>query len=420
MPYNIFMSPQILTPQQLERLCCAQFDVEESHPGLDSPFLRLLASIERSQRSSLLSEVHCAPGEYLVCEGEPGDALYLIWSGRAAVYIGDIEAPTVLGYREPGEIIGEMALLENQPRSASVVALTDLRLLKISRQNFYNLLKTAPTVGMNIMEVLSARLRVSDQARKLGQSSERQLISQVSALETEKQQLLELQRLRQETSDLIIHDLRNPLGSISLALNMLEMMLPEDVLSANRAVLDVAHASSDRLMRLVEALLDVSRMEAGEAQFHFAPLDLPDLVTAVTGRMLIPAERQVTILKQFAPGLPLVMADRDKLERVLQNLLDNALKYTPDGGTVTAAVDLQGPEAVVSITDTGPGIPEDQRQRIFERFAQVAGDKRARRGFGLGLSYCRLAVEAHRGRIWAEPGPRGIGSRFAFTLPLKS
>ena len=348
----------------------------------------------------------------------PGDALYLFWSGQVAVYLGDIESPTVLCYRKAGAIIGEMALLENQPRSASVVALTDLRLLKISRENFYELLKTDPAVGMNVMEVLSARLRISDQARDMGKSSERQLIRQVSDLETEKQQLLELQRLRQETSDLIIHDLRNPLGSVSLALNMLEMVLPEEILSDNRSVLDVAHASIDRLMRLVESLLDVSRMEAGEAQFNFAPLDLAGLVTGVTGHMLIPADRRITIQHNLPPSLPLVLGDRDKLERVLQNLVDNALKYTLDGGTVTVGVELQSSEVTLSVTDTGPGIPEDQRKRIFERFAQVAGDKRARRGFGLGLSYCRLAVEAHGGRIWAEPGPGGGGSRFAFTLPL--
>ena len=412
------MSPQILTPQQLQRLVSSQPRLDDTHPGLDSPFLRLLASIQQTQRTKLLSERRCVPGEFIVCEGEPGDALYLIWSGQVAVYLGDIESPTVLGYRKAGAIIGEMALLENQPRSASVVALTDLRLLKISRENFYELLKTDPAVGMNVMEVLSARLRISDQARDMGKSSERQLIRQVSDLETEKQQLLELQRLRQETSDLIIHDLRNPLGSVSLALNMLEMVLPEEILSDNRSVLDVAHASIDRLMRLVESLLDVSRMEAGEAQFNFAPLDLAGLVTGVTGHMLIPADRRITIQHNLPPSLPLVLGDRDKLERVLQNLVDNALKYTLDGGTVTVGVELQSSEVTLSVTDTGPGIPEDQRKRIFERFAQVAGDKRARRGFGLGLSYCRLAVEAHGGRIWAEPGPNGVGSRFAFTLPL--
>ena len=412
------MSPQILTSEQLQRLVSSQHRLDDTHPGLDSPFLRLLASLQQTQRTRLLSERRCVPGEFIVCEGEPGDALYLIWSGQVAVYLGDIENPTLLGYRKAGAIIGEMALLENQPRSASVVALTDLRLLKISRENFYELLKTDPAVGMNVMEVLSARLRISDQARDMGKSSERQLIRQVSDLETEKQQLLELQRLRQETSDLIIHDLRNPLGSVSLALNMLEMVLPEEILSDNRSVLDVAHASIDRLMRLVESLLDVSRMEAGEAQFNFAPLDLAGLVTGVTGRMLIPADRRITIQHNLPASLPLVLGDRDKLERVLQNLVDNALKYTLDGGTVTVGVELQSNEATLSVIDTGPGIPEDQRKRIFERFAQVAGDKRARRGFGLGLSYCRLAVEAHGGRIWAEPGPNGVGSRFAFTLPL--
>jgi signal transduction histidine kinase len=244
------------------------------------------------------------------------------------------------------------------------------------------------------------------------------LIHQLTELETEKQRLLELQRLRQENSDLIIHDLRNPIGSISLAVDMLEMVLPEDIRRENRELLDVAHASADRLMRLVESLLEVSRMEAGEVQFHFAPLHLAELVTGVTGRMLVPAARDVKIEPRLPPNLPQVPADRDKLERVLQNLVDNALKYTPDHGSVVVAVELQAAQVTLSVTDAGPGIPEDQRKRIFERFAQVAGGARGRRGFGLGLAYCRLAVEAHGGRIWADPGPGGVGSRFAFTLPL--
>jgi CRP-like cAMP-binding protein len=165
------METQTLRPEQVQRLLAAQKGPGEAHPGLDSPLLRLLGSLSRAQRAQLLSELHFAPGEHIVFEGDPGEALYLIWSGRVAVYVGDIENPTVLGFREAGEIFGEMALLENQPRSASVVALTDLRLLKISRENFYNLLKSDPKMGMSIMEVLSARLRVSDQARKLGKSA---------------------------------------------------------------------------------------------------------------------------------------------------------------------------------------------------------------------------------------------------------
>ena len=117
-------------------------------------------------------------------------------------------------------------------------------------------------------------------------------------------------------------------------------------------------------------------------------------------------------------ALPTASADRDKIERVVTNLVDNAVKYTPNGGQITLAARAEAEHLLLSVTDTGPGIPEEQRQRIFERFAQVKGDTRARRGFGLGLAYCRLAVEAHGGRIWVEPGPGGVGSRFAFTLPI--
>jgi signal transduction histidine kinase len=410
----------ILTPEQLNRLLAIQpATQDESQPDLDSPFLRLLASMERQRLSRLLTERRCVRGEVVVREGEPGNAMYMIWSGRVVVFLGDVETPTILGYREAGEIIGEMAILEHQPRSASVVALEDLRLLEISQENFYSLMESDPTLGLNIMGMISARLRVSDQARSQGQWSERQLISQVSELESEKQQLLELQRLRQETSDLIIHDLRNPLGSISLAINMLEMVLPEDVLGENRQLMDIAQHGVDKMLRLVESLLEVSRMESGESQFQFVELSLDDMITNLVQGVLVAPERAIKVEKCLPENLPKVMADRDKLERVLQNLMDNALKYTPDGGRVTVAAEVQGENILVSVTDTGLGIPESQRERIFERFAQVQGEKRARRGFGLGLAYCHLAIEAHGGRIWVEPGEGGVGSRFAFTLPLK-
>jgi signal transduction histidine kinase len=410
----------ILTPEQLNRLLAIQpATQDESQPDLDSPFLRLLASMERQRLSRLLTERRCVRGEVVVREGEPGNAMYMIWSGRVVVFLGDVETPTILGYREAGEIIGEMAILEHQPRSASVVALEDLRLLEISQENFYSLMESDPTLGLNIMGMISARLRVSDQARSQGQWSERQLISQVSELESEKQQLLELQRLRQETSDLIIHDLRNPLGSISLAINMLEMVLPEDVLGENRQLMDIAQHGVDKMLRLVESLLEVSRMESGESQFQFVELSLDDMITNLVQGVLVAPERAIKVEKCLPENLPKVMADRDKLERVLQNLMDNALKYTPDGGRVTVAAEVQGENILVSVTDTGLGIPESQRERIFERFAQVQGEKRARRGFGLGLAYCHLAIEAHGGHIWVEPGEGGMGSRFAFTLPLK-
>lgn len=119
------------------------------------------------------------------------------------------------------------------------------------------------------------------------------------------------------------------------------------------------------------------------------------------------------------PGLPPVLADRDKIDRVIMNLLDNALKYTPEGGQISVSVTQEREGFVkVSVSDDGPGIPPDERERIFERFAQVANGQSRQRGFGLGLTYCRLAVEGHGGTIWVEPGDGGRGSCFTFTLQV--
>jgi signal transduction histidine kinase len=104
---------------------------------------------------------------------------------------------------------------------------------------------------------------------------------------------------------------------------------------------------------------------------------------------------------------------------VVVNLLDNALKYTPENGRIWVQGGQKAESVWVSISDTGPGIPAVDRERLFERFTQGSGDKLKRRGFGLGLAYCRLAVEGHGGRIWIQDGPNGIGSRFTFTIPLE-
>lgn len=413
------MPAQVLTREELSALTDAQPTMLMASPsGL--PLLNLLASLDRESLSQIMTEQHCQPGEVIFREGDSGDAAYLIWSGWVAVVKGDFATPTILGYRGPGEIIGEMALLEDQPRSASVVALENLRLLRIGRENFHHLLDSAPTISQSIMATLSTRLRESDNIRNATLQAGRQLAQQVLALESEKQQLLESQRIRQETSDLIIHDLRSPLSAISGVLNMLEVVLPPDVLQANRELLEIARSACGRMQRLTDCLLDVARLEAGERALQLAPVNLSGLVAGVASRLTLALQnRHVTLSCPIPPDLPAVMADEDMIDRVLTNLIDNAMKYSPRGGEITLTAGVAGDLVQISVTDEGPGIPPDERQRIFERFAQVSGERPAgsRRGFGLGLTFCKLAVEAHGGRIWVEPGENDVGSRFIFTLP---
>jgi signal transduction histidine kinase len=118
--------------------------------------------------------------------------------------------------------------------------------------------------------------------------------------------------------------------------------------------------------------------------------------------------------------LPMVLGDRDFLERVLINLLDNALKFTSGKGWVRVEVHPVQDDVRVEVIDTGPGVPIEDRERIFEKFTHTRGQSGTRRGLGLGLAFCQMAVEAHGGRIWIEDGPGGRGSCFVFTLPSPS
>ena len=413
------MRSQQLTPEEFQNLLSLEPITEDSFARSNSSLLRLLSSIDRALLDEILTEHYYQAGDVVFWEGENGDALYLIHSGQVVVFKGNFRSPTILGYRGPGEIIGEMALLEQQPRSASNIAVENLRLLRIDRKGFQKLITIKPEVGLSIMSALSARLRVADNIRASALEGGKRLVGQVTRLQSEKEHLLELQRVRQETSDLVVHDLRNPLGVIYGALNMLEMVLPEPVLEENHQLIELATTACERMQRLVDSLLDVAKLETGEMPLTLSPTELKPLLEDAVYRQSISAQsRNIVIRTHICDDLPVVLIDREKIERVLVNLLDNALKYTPNGEEVVITAEHKQNIVTLGITDNGPGIPEMERKRIFERFAQVTDDSvLKRRGFGLGLTFCRLVVEAHGGEIWVESHQDSCGSRFVFTVP---
>ena len=413
------MTTQTITQSEHDQLLAGyEKPTEIPDTTFDSPLLRLFVSAGRENLTQSFVERWCQPGEIIFREGTPGDTMYMIYSGRVVVFKGKFTSPTVLGYRGPGDIIGEMAVLEHRPRSATVVALDDVRLMGISRERFQKLLVDTPSVGLNVMAMLSSRLRKSDEARSQGELSEKRLVGQVSELQIEKHRLEELQRLRQETSDFIIHDLRNPLSAISVAIKMLGISLPETTIQENRELIEIAESGCERLQLLISTLLEVSQMESGETALAISDVELNTVAKEVIAKSSILNRKSIVFQAQFPEDLPRVMADRIQIERVLTNLIDNAIKHTPEKGRITVGAEPQGKFMQVSVTDSGYGIPLEEREHIFERFAQVASEKRKRRGFGLGLTFCRLAVEAHGGRIWVEAGDDNVGSRFIFTLPI--
>jgi signal transduction histidine kinase len=241
--------------------------------------------------------------------------------------------------------------------------------------------------------------------------------AQLSTLASQREELLRTQQLRAEKVDFLIHDMRNPLGVVYTALTMLQIVLPEEILEENRDVFEIALSSCERLQRMVENILEVARMEEGGLALHRQWVQPGKLLQRVLRRQWIGPKTEVLhLVREIPEHLPAVRVDLDVIDRVLSNLLDNAVDYTPTGGTILVGARREGDEVEVSVTDSGPGIPPERRESIFGRFDR--GSETERRGFGLGLTFCKVAVEAHGGRIWVESGPEGVGSRFVFTLPV--
>ncbi len=408
-----------LTDREFEIVNEAQpMPVDPSETAAGTTVVSLLSSLDRKMLDQVMVEHRYAPGEIVVHEGQHGDIAFLIWSGRVAVVQGSFDNPSTVHYRGPGEVVGEMSLIDNRPRSASIVALDDVRLLGINRHDFFDLLQIDPSFSTNMMEILSNRLRVAEEISRVNTAIGRELSAEVEELQSENEALRSLERRRQELSELVVHDLRNPLGNLFSALNMLELVLPEDVLEANRELLEIARLSHVRMQNLVDSLLDIAQIEAGRPlgerkATHIAPL--LEEVRQLNAFAL--AKREMTLVLNLPDDLPAVWVVSDQIRRVLTNLVDNAIKYSPRGEPLVVTAVPRDNLVEISVTDAGPGVAPEERGYIFDRFAQVEAGGIRPRGFGLGLAYCKLAVEAHNGRIWVEPGPGDVGSRFVFTLP---
>jgi two-component system, OmpR family, phosphate regulon sensor histidine kinase PhoR len=233
-------------------------------------------------------------------------------------------------------------------------------------------------------------------------------------------ELRRLERVRQDFVANVSHEFKTPLTAIQgFAETLLGGALDDP--TNNRRFLDIIRNHAIRLARLTNDLLKLARIEAGKLEVEFFPVGLMELIEGCAETTLLKASRkQITLEIEVPPGLPPVQGDASLLRDLLQNLLDNAIQYTPAGGHIRVTAEAKGREAVITVSDTGIGIPTSDRERIFERFYRVdAARSREAGGTGLGLSIAKHIVEAHNGRLWVD-SVIGEGSKFSFSIPLRS
>jgi NtrC-family two-component system sensor histidine kinase KinB len=227
----------------------------------------------------------------------------------------------------------------------------------------------------------------------------------------------DLDRLREDMLSMIYHDLRSPLANIVSSLDMLNSLLTDEENKTVRSVMTIASRSTDRLQRLVSSLLDINRLESGQAILSKQVVTVPALVAEAVEAVHPTVEsRHHKLMIQIPENLPSIRVDVDMIRRVLINLLENASKFIPPGGKIELGARREADWLQMWVQDDGPGIPLADQERVFDKFARLK-EGRPSNGLGVGLAFCRLAVEGHGGKIWVE-SQSGKGARFALTLPI--
>jgi two-component system, OmpR family, phosphate regulon sensor histidine kinase PhoR len=230
-------------------------------------------------------------------------------------------------------------------------------------------------------------------------------------------ELVRLNRARRDMVANISHELRTPIANIRLIIDGLfhEQEKPKRKQSINS--LRAIARETDSLLWMAEELLDLSMIESGQAIMRMVPEPVREMVNEAIEHIHDQSDAKEIEVVHDVPKALHALCDRDKVRRVLINLIHNAVKWSPPGETITVTATSNDEDVIISVLDNGPGVPDEFKERIFERFYQVDSSRSGGDGTGLGLAICKHIVEAHEGRIWAEGNSKAKGGRFHFTLP---
>jgi two-component system sensor histidine kinase/response regulator len=223
---------------------------------------------------------------------------------------------------------------------------------------------------------------------------------------------------RDDLTHMIVHDLRSPLTIVSGYIDALKRIGAAKFTPTEAKYIAQAERGADNMREMITTLLDVGRLEAGQMPLRLESHDLGKVAQEAADRFA-PVLGNRTLHCEVPPEPFIIRCDADVIRRVLENLISNALKFTKSDGTICVDVEADQDCALISVRDDGPGIPPEQHQHIFEKFGQTEGGAKQRHSTGLGLAFCRLAVDAHAGRIGVK-SELGKGSIFWFSLPHRA
>jgi signal transduction histidine kinase len=369
--------------------------------GLPDEALAELAQAAREQRY--------APGEIVVREGDPEDTLFIIKSGRVDIIKGHgTSHQEKIAERHSLDVIGEMSLLEQKPRFATVVAREPVVVLSIASPPFVEVAKEHPIVLSRLGTIMSGK------TREAGEDLYRELLRR-------QQEVSELANLQKAFLSVVSHELKTPVANLLLSLEVLRRVDPA---SLSRQQLRGRFADFNHNVQLlkqrIDGMVDYATLIGNQGEMFRRQVDFAALARQV-GRKLEPRAAQAGLkLEQKIAAEPLPLwGDRRRLAEAMSHLLDNAIKFNRPGGLAVVMAWEERDTARYEVADTGEGIPADRLEHLWEPFTQMADAlKRGVEGLGLGLALTRYIVRAHGGEVWAE-SEEGRGSKFGFWVPKR-
>jgi signal transduction histidine kinase len=383
-------------------------------------------SDDELEEMATVTHVSSYPPDHVLChEGAYEDIFYILADGSAVTtkHISEEEGERVLRMAGKGDFFGEMALIQNAPRSATVRTTTDCTVLEMGKRDFETMLSRSPRMAISIIRSTLDRMRANDQMA-------------IQDLQRTNKILRQLDRNKLEFIQVAAHELRTPLTVLKGYVNVLRSFPEIKANTSLNEVLDGINKGAERMHEVVNMMLDVTRIDSETLKLSAVPVPLKSMINDITRDFAKSIEeRNISVNIDHDPDTPHINADPTLIHKALYHLIINAIKYTPDGGRVTIRtrpimMERNTPGVEISVKDSGIGLDAEHHELVFEKFYQV-GDvaihssgktKFKGGGPGLGLAIVKGVTRAHGGKVWVESlGHDEVnfpGSTFYLHLPL--
>ena len=378
------------------------------------------------QEMAELTEFRTYPPDHILChEGAFEDVFYIVADGHVVIskHIDDEGDDRVLRVGGRGDMVGEMAMIQNVPRAATVRTSTECTVLEMEKQDFETILSRSPRMAMDIIRITLDRLRSNDK-------------TMIEDLQKSNKVLRQLDRNKLEFIQVAAHELRTPLTVLKGYVNVLRSFAGSDANASLSDVIQGIFKGTERIHEVVNLMLDVTRIDSETLEAASVPVSLRHVIEdIIKGLKSAIAERKIKVVLEHPQEVSHFQGDPSLIQKMLYQLIVNAIKYTPDGGTVTVStrttiMDDDMPCIEIAVKDTGIGLDEEHHELVFEKFYQVgsvalhSSGKTTFKGGGpgLGLAIVRGAAHAHGGKVWVESAGcdevNFPGSTFYLQLPL--